>query len=90
MYIEDVITHTQYNCPASRFYEGIQCNAALIFDSNCVNTIKKSGIWFDDDFYFDNYKNLSDEKINLFLKNNEEYAINTKEQTIKKFYNSLE
>lgn len=43
LYLEDVFTHTHYNYPANRFYEGITFGAVQLFDINCLNTFKKAG-----------------------------------------------
>lgn len=90
LYIEDLYTHTHYNCPASRFYESISCNAVPIFDKSCSNTILKSGIYFNEKFYYENFNDLSNDDIEIFLKNNNEYAIETKNKTLKMFESLLQ
>lgn len=42
LYIEDDITHSNYNYPANRFYEALNYNVVPLFDSDCVNTLKLS------------------------------------------------
>jgi len=44
LYIEDVFTHSHYNCLANRFYEGLFCNSVPLFDKSCVNTLERSGL----------------------------------------------
>lgn len=44
LYIEDVYTHTHYNCLANRFYESLMCNAVPLFDASCKPTLVRSGI----------------------------------------------
>jgi hypothetical protein len=58
LYIEDVFTHTHYNCLANRFYEAAYCNVAQWFDASCRNTIERSGIPFCDDWYVDSHAAL--------------------------------
>lgn len=42
LYIEDESTHTNYNFLANRFYEALNYNVFPLFDTSCVNTIRKS------------------------------------------------
>jgi hypothetical protein len=58
LYIEDEKTHTLYNHLANRFYEGIICNTAPLFDESCLNTIKKSGYDIPDFYIVDSYETL--------------------------------
>lgn len=44
LYIEDVYTHTHYNCLANRYYEALFCGAVPLFDASCANTLRRSGI----------------------------------------------
>jgi len=44
LYIEDVFTHSNYNCLGNRFYEAIACNTVPLFDISCKNTLERSGI----------------------------------------------
>lgn len=44
LYIEDVFTHSHYNCLANRYYEALFCNVVPLFDKSCVNTLELSGI----------------------------------------------
>lgn len=43
LYIEDDITHQNYNCLANRFYEAISHGVLPIFDSACRRTVEQSG-----------------------------------------------
>lgn len=58
LYIEDVFTHTHYNCLANRFYEAIFCNVLPLFDKSCLNTLEKSGLSGWDWFVVDGLKDL--------------------------------
>lgn len=42
LYLEDELTHTNYNCPANRFYEAINDYVVPFFDSTCLNTLNLS------------------------------------------------
>lgn len=44
LYIEDVFTHTHYNCPANRFYEAIFCGCPIAFQPESLNTFEEYGI----------------------------------------------
>ena len=50
LYIEDVFTHSNYNCLANRFYEALFCNTIPLFDVSCINTLESSNI-FDYDWH---------------------------------------
>lgn len=58
IYMEDEHTHSNYNFLANRFYESLFCNVVQFFDINCKNTIKKSGIEFNDYYFVESYKDL--------------------------------
>jgi hypothetical protein len=42
LYIEDKLTHWNYNFLANRYYEAHRCNCITLFDKNCANTIERS------------------------------------------------
>ena len=54
LYIEDEITHENYNCLANRFYECLNYNVLPLFDAACKNTISLSGYDVADYFIIDN------------------------------------
>jgi len=58
LYMEDENTHDNYSYLASRFYECLTCNVVQFFDINCKNTIERSGIDFEDEFFVDGRKDL--------------------------------
>jgi hypothetical protein len=43
LYIEDELTHENYNFLANRFYESLSCGVPCFFDSSCIGTIEKAG-----------------------------------------------
>jgi hypothetical protein len=43
LYIEDDVTHTNYNFLANRFYESLNYNVFPLFDTACKNTLSLSG-----------------------------------------------
>ena len=44
LYLEDVFTHTHYNCPANRYYEALFCGSVVIPHIESQNTWEKAGI----------------------------------------------
>ncbi len=44
LYIEDTITHKNYNFPANRFYEQLSYEVVQFFDVNCLNTFNRYGL----------------------------------------------
>lgn len=58
LYIEDHFTHSVYNHLANRFYEALFCNAVQFFDRSAENTVRRSGIQFDDFYFVESRKEL--------------------------------
>ena len=50
LYIEDIHIHTNFNNLANRFYESLSNDAVVLFDKNCINTLKKSELTDYQDF----------------------------------------
>ena len=44
LYIEDVFTHTHYNCPANRFYEALKCSVPILIQPESISTFDKYGL----------------------------------------------
>ena len=77
LYIEDTKTHSCFNFMANRFYEALQCNVALFFDSSCRNTIEKDAYQIDDYFIVDSFDELRRKTSNLDIdKLNEHTYVN--------------
>ena len=51
LYIEDEITHENYNHLANRFYEALNYDCCPIFDKSCLNTVVKSGYDISEDYF---------------------------------------
>lgn len=81
LYIEDEVTHTNYNFPANRFYEAINDYVIPFFDDTCLNTLNLSvykDIIMHDLFVVHNLEDLK-------------YKINTIEPTLdSEYYQILE
>jgi len=60
LYIEDEITHENYNCLANRFYECLNYNVLPLFDASCKNTISLSGYDVPDYFIIDNESSVKE------------------------------
>ena len=58
LYIEDEVTHENYNCLANRFYECLNYNVLPLFDAACKNTILLSGYDVADYFIVNNESSL--------------------------------
>jgi len=58
IYLEDEITHNNYNHLANRFYESLSCHCVSLFHVSCLNTLKKSGIKNYQPFLFETYNEL--------------------------------
>lgn len=99
LYIEDEYTHKVYNNLANRFYEALFCNCITMFDSNCRNTIERSGIDLDEIFIVKNRNELRN-KIKLirndftsYLKIQQKYTdqfLNERENVLKEIKNIIE
>ena len=48
LYIEDVYTHTHYNCPANRYYEAIKCGVPMLTQAEAMGTWDRYGLGIDD------------------------------------------
>jgi hypothetical protein len=59
LYIEDEITHKNYNCLANRFYECLNYNVLPLFDAACKNTIALSGYDVADYFIVDDESSVT-------------------------------
>lgn len=59
LYIEDEITHENYNCLANRFYECLNYNVLPLFDAACKNTIALSGYDVADYFIVDDESSVT-------------------------------
>ena len=44
LYFEDEFTHDNFNNLANRFYESLGANCVILFDKNCKETLKRSGV----------------------------------------------
>ena len=60
LYIEDEITHENYNCLANRFYECLNYNVLPLFDASCKNTISLSGYDVPNYFIIDNESSVKE------------------------------
>ncbi|MHA1794985.1 MAG: hypothetical protein ACTSUK_02650 [Promethearchaeota archaeon] len=64
LYIEDEFTHDNFNNLANRFYECLGADTVILFDSNCIKTLEKSGIKNYKSFIINNHEDLK--KFNEF------------------------
>lgn len=83
LYIEDVFTHTHYNCPANRFYESLCRGVPLLFDKSCGNTFREAG------FIIDPYIVNSKKDVRIMLKNIAEIRDLQNEQWYRNYYNDF-
>jgi len=81
LYIEDIYTHTNYNYLGNRFYESLYCSAIPLFDVNCLNTLKLSGLKDYEPFLVKNYDDLL-LRMQILNKNYESY-----QKIIQNWYN---
>jgi hypothetical protein len=54
LYIEDKITHTNYNYLANRFYEGLNFDCCPIFSDECHKTVELSGYDIGEEYFISN------------------------------------
>ena len=54
IYFEDKHTHGNYAFMGNRYYECVMCDVLMLFDSKCLNTIKKSGYDIPKELVVDN------------------------------------
>jgi hypothetical protein len=98
-YIEDKITHTNYNFPANRFYEALSYDIVMFYDVNCKNTFEKYGVEIDNEFWVDGVKDLKEKAQTKFYKDFllkqkrlKEYAIEERkkfEENTKKIFEEI-
>lgn len=53
LYIEDELTHNNYNYLANRFYEALNYNCTPLFDVSCDRTVALSGYPVPEDYFVD-------------------------------------
>ncbi len=58
IYLEDVFTHSNYCCPANRYYEAIKCGVHQLFHDKTLNTFDKYGIEIPSELIFSSRKEL--------------------------------
>ena len=79
VYAEDVYTHTNYNCPANRWYESLCCDVQPLIHISCKGTFEKSGYVIHDDMWFDTSECLRVKRQGTKLRNHlSKWRIETK------------
>jgi len=53
IYFEDTYTHSNYNCPANRYYEALSVDTLPLIHISCANTFKEAGIIWNDNVVFE-------------------------------------
>lgn len=66
IYLEDVFTHTHYNCLANRYYEALFCGVSVIAHREACKTFDRAGVDLGEGF-FSSYK----EMMNIIEKHND-------------------
>lgn len=67
IYIEDDVTHSNYNYLANRFYEALNHNVIPLFDASCGETLIKSNYQFPSELIVSSSEEMA-EKIHLGFK----------------------
>lgn len=60
LYIEDTVTHDNYNFLANRFYEALNSDVVCLFDRSCERTVRLSSYPIVDDLFVDSGKDVLD------------------------------
>tara|TARA_R100001594_G_scaffold39348_2_gene70965 strand:+ start:1416 stop:2384 length:969 start_codon:yes stop_codon:yes gene_type:complete len=68
LYFEDEFTHDNFNNLANRFYESLGSNCVILFDKNCENTLKRSGLKNYKDYIIENVRDLDKYNANNYKK----------------------
>jgi hypothetical protein len=66
IYLEDIFTHTHYNCPANRYYESINCQSIILAQPESEFTFKTYGLELDSFRYVDSSSEVI-EKTNMIM-----------------------
>jgi len=90
LYLEDIFTHSHYNCPANRFYEALTCGSVIIPQRESAHTWDTYGIDMteryvhDLDSLHDMIRKMNDEKyMKRALKEQEEWLTDAKERRVR-------
>lgn len=59
IYTQDEYSDTNYCSLANRFYEALSCGIAILIDSNCVGTFKRSGLQGYEEFVVDDADDIA-------------------------------
>lgn len=58
IYFEDTYTHTNYNCPANRYYEALSVDTLPLIHTSCRRTFERAGIIPNKDIWFETKEDL--------------------------------